>query len=119
MQQGTAKFFDLECGYGFIVPDDGGVDLFVHARALYLAGLYSLIEGDRVEFELGPSPKKRGQVEACDIKKIGRRCVPCGDRAVGSCRSSLRVDAPAYKTGKRPEDLVQWVPCRLRRRDER
>jgi CspA family cold shock protein len=75
MQQGTIKFFNPDRGFGFVQPDDGGADVFVHVRTLQLAGLYALVEGDRIEFEIGPSRNKPGRTEACDVKKIGNRCV--------------------------------------------
>ena len=48
---GTVKFFNGERGYGFIKPDDGGRDVFVHITAVERAGLKSLIEGQRISFE--------------------------------------------------------------------
>ena len=47
---GTVKFFNGERGYGFIKPDDGGRDVFVHITAVERAGLKSLIEGQRISF---------------------------------------------------------------------
>jgi CspA family cold shock protein len=75
MKQGTVKFFNVDRGFGFISRDDGDDDVFIHIRALHEAGIYSVIEGDRLEFELRSSLSKRGREEACDIKKIGSRCV--------------------------------------------
>jgi CspA family cold shock protein len=51
-QQGTVKFFNAERGYGFIKPEDGGRDIFVHISAVERAGLNSLNEGQRVTFEI-------------------------------------------------------------------
>ena len=48
---GTVKFFNGERGYGFITPNDGGRDVFVHITAVERAGLKSLIEGQRISFE--------------------------------------------------------------------
>ena len=59
-QQGTVKFFNLDKGYGFIKPDDGGRDLFVHVTAVEQAGLRSLAEGQRVSFEIEPDKKGKG-----------------------------------------------------------
>src|SRR6185369_14941720 len=47
---GTVKFFNTAKGFGFIEPDEGGKDVFVHASALEAAGIRSLMEGDRVSF---------------------------------------------------------------------
>ncbi len=51
-QEGTVKWFNEEKGYGFISPDDGGEDLFVHYSGIEGAGFRSLDEGDRVTYEV-------------------------------------------------------------------
>jgi cold shock protein len=51
MQTGTVKFYNETKGYGFIQPDDGGKDVFVHVTALQRAGLRSLNEGQKVSFD--------------------------------------------------------------------
>jgi len=51
MAAGTVKWFSSEKGYGFITPDDGGKDLFVHFSAIQADGYKSLNEGDKVEYE--------------------------------------------------------------------
>ena len=51
MNAGTVKFYNTDKGYGFIVPDGGGKDVFVHASALERAGIPSLREGQRVMFD--------------------------------------------------------------------
>ncbi len=51
MNQGTVKFYNGQKGYGFIAPDDGGNDVFVHATALERAGIRGLVEGQKVSFE--------------------------------------------------------------------
>ena len=51
MATGTVKFYNTQKGYGFIVPDDGSKDVFVHATALERAGLRGLNEGQKVNFE--------------------------------------------------------------------
>ncbi|MDC7787187.1 cold-shock protein [Rhodoplanes sp. TEM] len=51
MTRGTVKFYNDQKGYGFIAPDDGSKDVFVHATALERAGLRSLHEGQKVEFD--------------------------------------------------------------------
>jgi cold shock protein len=57
---GTVKFFNGERGYGFIKPDDGGRDVFVHVTAVERAGLKSLTEGQRISFEVEPDKKGKG-----------------------------------------------------------
>ena len=66
---GTVKFFNTAKGYGFITPDDGGKDIFVHATALEAAGIGTLNEGDKVSFV--PEDDKRGRgKQAGQLKKI-------------------------------------------------
>jgi len=57
---GTVKFFNSERGYGFIKPDDGGRDVFVHITAVERAGLKSLNEGQRISFDVEPDKKGKG-----------------------------------------------------------
>src|SRR5689334_24892195 len=57
---GTVKFFNAERGYGFIKPDDGGRDVFVHITAVERAGLKSLTEGQRISFDVEPDKKGKG-----------------------------------------------------------
>lgn len=59
-QQGTVKFFNADKGYGFIKPDDGGRDIFVHITAVEHAGLRSLNEGQRITYEIEPDKKGKG-----------------------------------------------------------
>ncbi len=68
MARGTVKWFDATKGFGFIRPDDGGKDAFVHISAVERAGLPGLSEGQRVEYELGPG--RDGRLAASDLKAI-------------------------------------------------
>ncbi len=54
MPTGVVKWFKPTIGYGFIVPDEGGNDVFVHISAVERAGLHSLNEGQKVEYEVVP-----------------------------------------------------------------
>jgi CspA family cold shock protein len=57
MPQGTVKWFNSTKGYGFIAPDDGGADIFVHHSAILSDGFRSLEENQRVEFTAGQGQK--------------------------------------------------------------
>ncbi|MCI0466111.1 MAG: cold-shock protein [Beijerinckiaceae bacterium] len=68
-QQGTVKFFNAERGYGFIKPDGGGRDIFVHVTAVERAGLQSLNEGQRVSYEIEADKKGKGP-KAVDLQLV-------------------------------------------------
>ena len=57
MAQGTVKWFNAEKGFGFIAPEDGSADVFVHYTEIQGNGFRTLEENQRVEFEVGQSPK--------------------------------------------------------------
>jgi CspA family cold shock protein len=57
---GTVKFFNNDKGYGFIQPDDGSRDVFVHVSAVTSSGLGTLSEGQRVTFEVEPDKRGKG-----------------------------------------------------------
>ena len=65
MPIGTVKWFNTKKSYGFIQPEDGSKDVFVHATAVEAAGLDTLKEGQKVKFELSPDPE--GRTMAIDI----------------------------------------------------
>lgn len=67
-QTGTVKWFNPTKGFGFIVPDNGGKDVFVHISAVEKAGLKTLNEGQKVQFEL---QENRGKEAATDIRVVG------------------------------------------------
>ena len=68
MTNGTVKFYNSQKGFGFIQPDDGGKDVFVHATALEAAGIRALNEGDKVTFTLEEDRRGRGK-QAGQIEK--------------------------------------------------
>jgi cold shock protein len=57
MAQGTVKWFNAEKGFGFITPDEGGSDLFVHHTAIQDRGFRTLQENQRVSFDVAQGPK--------------------------------------------------------------
>ena len=63
MPTGTVKWFNPAKGYGFIEPDDGGKDAFVHISAVERAGLNTLQEGQKVSFELQPGRDGKSSAE--------------------------------------------------------
>ena len=67
---GTVKFFNSEKGYGFIKPDDGGRDVFVHVSAVMSSGLGTLNEGQRVSFDIEPDKRGKGP-KAVDLQGDG------------------------------------------------
>ena len=68
MPTGTVKWFNSTKGYGFIAPDDGGKDVFVHISAVERAGLTDLPENQRISFEL--ELDRRGKQAAVNIELI-------------------------------------------------
>ena len=67
MATGTVKWFNPAKGFGFIEPDDGGEDAFVHISALERAGLSTLQEGQKVNFELQPGRNGKSSAENLTI----------------------------------------------------
>ncbi|HJQ56585.1 MAG TPA: cold-shock protein [Vineibacter sp.] len=65
MTTGTVKFFNAQQGYGFIQPDDGSKDVFVHVTAVQQAGMRSLDEGQKVSFDVEAA---RGELAAVNIQ---------------------------------------------------
>ncbi|MDB5594123.1 MAG: cold-shock protein [Hyphomicrobiales bacterium] len=69
MATGTVKWFNPEKGFGFIAPDGGGSDAFVHISAVERSGIGNLREGQKVEFEL-VSDRKSGKMSADNLKAL-------------------------------------------------
>jgi CspA family cold shock protein len=67
MSQGTVKWFNAEKGYGFITPDDGAADIFVHHSAIQMKGFRALEEKQRVTFEVVQGPKGP---QAANVNKL-------------------------------------------------
>ena len=59
-QTGTVKFFNTDKGFGFIKPDDGGADVFVHISAVQASGLTGLAENQKVSFDTEPDKRGKG-----------------------------------------------------------
>ena len=69
MQQGKIKFFNSEKAYGFIIPEDGSGDIFIHMNEVEKSGYKGINIGQRVSYELGTNHK--GKQQAVNIKIIG------------------------------------------------
>ncbi|ATJ90971.1 cold-shock protein [Acetobacter orientalis] len=67
MPTGTVKWFNATKGFGFIAPDDGGKDVFVHITAVQAAGLRGLNENEKISYEL---VTERGKVAATELKPL-------------------------------------------------
>ena len=85
MPLGTVKFFNENKGYGFIQPDEGGQDAFVHITAVERAGMNSLRENQRVAYDL--EPDRRGKMAATNLR---------------SADDSAQSDAPAASDQDQP-----------------
>ena len=70
MARGNVKFFNHAKGFGFIAPEDGGSDVFVHVSAVERAGLDGLNEGDEVAYEL-EQDRRSGKLAAVDLQRLG------------------------------------------------
>jgi CspA family cold shock protein len=68
MTTGTVKFYNDQKGYGFIQPDNGGKDVFVHATALERAGMRALAEGQKVSFEV-ETDQRSGKASATNLQQ--------------------------------------------------
>ena len=67
MATGTVKFFNAQKGFGFIVQDGGGPDVFVHISAVELAGMSNLVEGQKLSFDIQPDARK-GKSAAANLR---------------------------------------------------
>jgi CspA family cold shock protein len=67
MSTGTVKWFNSQKGYGFIQPEDGSKDVFVHVSAVERSGLHSLHEGQKLKFDF---EQDRGKASACNLSEI-------------------------------------------------
>ncbi len=69
MENGTVKFYNDQKGYGFIQPDNGGKDVFVHVTALHRAGLQGLAEGQKVAFDTAED-RRTGKLAVDNIQAL-------------------------------------------------
>jgi CspA family cold shock protein len=111
MPRGTVKWFNDEKGYGFISPDDGGDDLFVHHSGIAGSGFKSLVEGEKVAYEV--TRDKKG-LQAVNVAKGSNRP---DIRSTEPLRVPLEVEDAGRVLAKHfdPEDLY-WAMVDARRR---
>ncbi len=96
MPTGRVKWFNAEKGFGFIAPDDGSEDLFVHYSGIRGSGFRALDEGAQVQFEVGPGAKRP---QARDVVRLD-----AGEPGEGSAPSvPARAESPAV-----PRSLPRW-----------
>jgi cold shock protein len=69
MAKGTVKWFNGQKGFGFIQPDEGGSDVFVHISAVERAGMHSLNEGQKIEFDV-VADRKTGKSSADNLRSV-------------------------------------------------
>jgi CspA family cold shock protein len=69
MPTGTVKWFNAQKGFGFIQPDDGGADVFLHISAVERSGIGNPAEGQKLSYELQRDPKK-GRVSAANLRAV-------------------------------------------------
>ncbi len=69
MAQGTVKFFNAQKGYGFIVQDAGGPDVFVHISAVERAGMRTLVDGQKVSFDI-EADRRSGKSAAVNLQSV-------------------------------------------------
>ncbi|WP_099865041.1 cold-shock protein [Pararhizobium haloflavum] len=67
MTTGTVKWFNSTKGFGFIQPDDGGQDAFVHITAVERAGMRAIVEGQKINYEIERDAKS-GKMSACNLQ---------------------------------------------------
>ena len=70
MPVGTVKFFNTQKGFGFIQPDDGSKDVFVHITAVEKAGMRSLMEGQKISYEI-VADRRSGKSSADNLRAAG------------------------------------------------
>jgi CspA family cold shock protein len=94
MANGVVKWFNPAKGFGFIQPEDGGQDVFVHIAAVERSGLAALNEGDQVNYEL-EEDRRSGKTSAGNLRVTGQGAVPAGGGAgARSPRPPRSFDAP-------------------------
>ncbi|MBD1547182.1 cold-shock protein [Labrenzia aggregata] len=77
-QSGTVKFFKTDKGFGFITPDEGDADVFVHISAVERSGMTTLDSGQRISFETEPDRRGKGP-KAVNLQELAEGDAPAGE----------------------------------------
>jgi len=77
MKTGVVRWFDEQLGYGFISGDDDDIDYFVHFTNIQVSGFKSLLEDDKVEFELGDPRPGKSRLQAVNVRKVESEADQC------------------------------------------
>ena len=115
MANGVVKWFNPAKGFGFIQPEDGGQDVFVHIAAVERSGLSGLNEGDQVAYEL-EEDRRSGKTSAGQLRVTGHGAVPAGGGGGrGGPRPPRSFDSPrggggnfSSGTGETGTGVVKW-----------
>lgn len=107
MPTGTVKWFNATKGFGFIEPNDGGQDVFVHISALERAGLNSLDEGSTVSFEL-EQDRRSGKTSAGDLQVLSAGTGGGGSSRAPAPRARPAPSAPMGETTGAGTGTVKW-----------
>ncbi len=116
MANGVVKWFNPAKGFGFIQPEDGGQDVFVHIAAVERSGLSGLNEGDQVAYEL-EEDRRSGKTSAGQLRVTGHGAAPAGGAGRGGPRAPRSFDGPrgggggggfSSGTGESGTGVVKW-----------
>lgn len=107
MPTGTVKWFNATKGFGFIEPNDGGQDVFVHISALERAGLNSLDEGSTVSFEM-EQDRRSGKTSAGDLQVLSAGTGGGGSSRAPAPRARPAPSAPMGETTGSGTGTVKW-----------
>jgi CspA family cold shock protein len=110
MAQGTVKWFSEDKGYGFILPDDGGKDLFVHFSGIEGAGFKSLEEGAKVSYEATQGQKGMQADKVSKLREAQGMTERDQQTGSGGAKDNVRdelAEAAEYRKEAAPEEEVQ------------